>query len=1445
MAVDFDSIGAELAAQDQQQAQPAAAAPGAVPAASPQPSATPVAPQPSASPGAPQPPTAAAPAYPAPADGSDIFANSASLADTGEALGVGLAKGVFATKDFFATGAGLWGETPKEADRSNLRQWVDSTDAAQSAKWGIGYDMTSGLAQGAVGLLGVGKLQALGTAANLAITTVRTTAAFEAHSANIANLVAKVPSLDGPVTQFFASSPDDSTAKGYMKNALTSLGIEGVAAGLFTGTAAVLKAWHSGDQAAIDASHVELEKALGEHVQGLQQQAPGGEPSTTTSTPSATGAPPSSSATSSSPGSPLEPSASSTTLGSTPGGGGVTGLPPTPQGSVRLFHGGEEPTAGGGRWVTQDPSYAANFRAGTPNSLHYVDVPEDHPALQGAKAWDQVDEQSGTNMVGRYNHFEAPEDIAQGLKPVPEGGVTGKVSFNAPDIQGVEPPRVLPPANENLTGARPPTAEELDRAHDVNAGVDVAPQHAPTDDDVSRVISDIQAKNAARAGGSDVRAVSSPTQGAEAIGVGKLPPKPTLATIDDDALSRIVESAANDQAMLIKHGSWDAAVEAGHTFGSEDKIPWQMIGGEAGASTPETALDAFTARVRDTLSDQYDAMKGGAVISDDANAKAVSQLADLWNLDPAAMLGVLQRAGKAAPQARATMEAGFLVSGRAMQDAWTMASRIKMGELSEWGGDINAAYAALKMQTQLGATASGNALSLLSNAARAMRGARSEFRLDPAAVRNLQSVDGNDLVELLASTRGNPKALGKAVSPTMWQMIKTEGPQLFLVNNLISNPITHAIIFGSNAWQTIARPAQRAIGATFNGTLGTVGKEAMKQYYYMASSIPDALNEAYKAWKMGDSVIAPHDVASGGSVGGGPTATALGPALAQAQFGPWNNTGDILRNALLAMGKTLSTPTRFVGMQDELVKQIGYRGKVQAQAVVEGTQQGLAGNALKQFVEDKLYNSFDAAGRATDGAALNEAKIATYQNDLQDTGRFGWTPAGTFLQNSMGQNFPPARIVLPFVRTPVNLFRQGVQLTPGLNLIQQEYSQAIKGAMGPEKQAQAIGQMAMGSLIMGSTGLLAYQGYVTGDEPSNKKLAAEAMATGWRPNSIVHANKDGSKTYIPFARYDPIMMPFAMAANIVSVLTSDQPADQNKAESMLGAMSVMMMKQLTDKLYLQNFKQTLDAFSDPDKSWAKWAGGMAGNYVPMSSALHLVNPDPVMREADTFIGAALGKVPGYSPTLPARRDWAGDPVSVHKGLWLNSPGDAADAEIQRLALTQGAAIGSPSSRARGEADFRNITLAGNVDKAAAGQNAYDRFQELAGHPERMPGGNKDALPLKTAVENLVGDRRYQNMPDGAPDTPGTKIATLTALINGYRNGAKRFMGADTNVRQAEYSEAMRVAAAAGHLTPASPTPTNAADGLIKRLGSFMGVGGMGAPPPATPTLALPGGGTGQ
>lgn len=95
----------------------------------------------------------------------------------------------------------------------------------------------------------------------------------------------------------------------------------------------------------------------------------------------------------------------------------VSGPPSVPKGYVRFYHGGDDPTSGGSRWVTTDPEYAKNFRtAGTPKNVHYVDVPKGHPFEVSARAWDDLD--AGTNAVGLYNHAEVPEEVAKKFKPL-------------------------------------------------------------------------------------------------------------------------------------------------------------------------------------------------------------------------------------------------------------------------------------------------------------------------------------------------------------------------------------------------------------------------------------------------------------------------------------------------------------------------------------------------------------------------------------------------------------------------------------------------------------------------------------------------------------------------------------------------------------------------------------------------------------------------------------------------------------------------------------------------------------------------------------------------------------------------------------------------------------------------------------------------------------------
>lgn len=100
----------------------------------------------------------------------------------------------------------------------------------------------------------------------------------------------------------------------------------------------------------------------------------------------------------------------------------VSALPPVQSGYARMFHGGGAletagaPTTGGGRWVAQDPVYAAHYRQG--GKLYYTDV----PITDLKEAFDRTGIED--SVKPSYMHKELPEHQAQGLKPVFKMGDT-------------------------------------------------------------------------------------------------------------------------------------------------------------------------------------------------------------------------------------------------------------------------------------------------------------------------------------------------------------------------------------------------------------------------------------------------------------------------------------------------------------------------------------------------------------------------------------------------------------------------------------------------------------------------------------------------------------------------------------------------------------------------------------------------------------------------------------------------------------------------------------------------------------------------------------------------------------------------------------------------------------------------------------------------------------
>jgi hypothetical protein len=808
---------------------------------------------------------------------------------------------------------------------------------------------------------------------------------------------------------------------------------------------------------------------------------------------------------------------------------------------------------------------------------------------------------------------------------------------------------------------------------------------------------------------------------------------PQIMEITDDVVAAMLESTRSDQAAIKEFGSFEAAAEAGEiTRRSATSLPWQKL-----RSTDEVA--SFMDHAARVLKTQMDDIKGGAVLSDAKVNSMVEARAELFGEDPAIVMGQIKEAGAAAKDMVANMEASYLIGSRMMEDVFAKSFRMVNGMET----DMATAGEELKARLMASADFLASAQSISSNSGRALRRMRGQFRFPPELLEKVKTMDGAELARLLYQTKGNPKLIAQTINPNFlarW----TGGATDSLTNSLLWLYPTHVMNMTGNLFMLAARPAEKWIGSlAMNGPeASAIRQQAQKEYRYTLASLSDGWDALVEAFQRGDSILSPHN-------------TEYFRAQSQGdlrQFRPqWSSSDSpwsLVRNGLTAAGIAMRLPTRTLGAMDEFIKTLRYRAYVQADAATKGQAMGLTGADLQKFIQGKMEEAIDPlTGQALDRKALYDAQVTTFQQELLPG------TVGATLQMVRSRH-PALTFILPFIKTPINVLRYSIKMTPGLNLLQREYREAISGNMGREVQAHAMGQMALGSTFMGLAASLALSGKMTGGGPNDPELQRQLRSTGWLPYSYVLGDGEGRR-FIPMGRVDPVGMSMSMVADLVEALQHDP--DGGETENGILALTLALAKKLSDRTFLLNMHQTLQALTDPGQRGERWLGNLAGNTIPFSSAMRGINPDPYLRDARGFIDTALKNLPGYSQTLPPVRDAFGEPIWKSISITSTDRADIVEAENNRIILETGSGIHKPSPRWEG-LDLRDITL-------KSGRTAYDRFQELSGH---VPGQK----PLKYHLEKLIKSKTYRDMPDGDPGVTGTRLNALNKIITKYREAAR-------------------------------------------------------------------------
>jgi hypothetical protein len=494
-----------------------------------------------------------------------------------------------------------------------------------------------------------------------------------------------------------------------------------------------------------------------------------------------------------------------------------------------------------------------------------------------------------------------------------------------------------------------------------------------------------------------------------------------------------------------------------------------------------------------------------------------------------------------------------------------------------------------------------------------------------------------------AGTR-NPKARARAIKaaikPTFTDMLVE-----YWYNSILSGPATHIVNVLSNTLTTLNQLPEFAAAAVFGGArralnigpservLGTeVGQRAM--------GMVSGAVEGARAFA---------DTLATGNVSDGVTKI----EVAQQRAIP-GVAGTIIR-----------TPGRFLAAEDEFFKATARRMQINGLATRMAHQEGLRGEAAVARAAELSANPTKEMMEE----ANNYARYITFQDPMGPIGR-------GVMQVTSGA--PILKLVVPFVRTPINLMKQTVERSP-FAFVLKSWREDVRA--GGVRGDLALAKAAVGSGYGLAIALAAQQGNITGAAPTDRAEREALLATGWQPFSL----KIGDN-YYSYRRLDPLGTLVGIAA------TMGQPhlfaGEREGAEKRF---VVGFLAMLSDKTFMSGISDLVAAVDDPSGRRAEaYINRLMGSVlVPFSAAVSQTAKalDPTSRMAENIPDVLRSRIPGMSQDLPARYDVLGREMRTSPGGFeAFSPVTRApvrDDPVANMILESGVRITPPNRTIKG------------------------------------------------------------------------------------------------------------------------------------------------------------------
>lgn len=711
----------------------------------------------------------------------------------------------------------------------------------------------------------------------------------------------------------------------------------------------------------------------------------------------------------------------------------------------------------------------------------------------------------------------------------------------------------------------------------------------------------------------------------------------------------------------------------------------------------------------------------GARIMLHGHAQRVSGISRVVDLDPTNVLAVRQLAEEMDGLGNLALEVAGVGSdlGRALNSMKIEVSDEALGAIREKAGSSAAVKPSLRQPR-------------FSQAFRKNKFTAGELS---SIARTLQLTHG-DPESVLRALKLVSKASADPAERSVWDHIIS-----FRVSMMLSGVRTQVVNAVSATMAAVQVPAEVMVGGALTGN-----KVVARQGYDMLVSplanggliLSDAASAFRKAFRQGESL--------------------LDPQYMKDEHGMLKTFTDPQAGLLI---QVLSLPGRGLVAVDEFVKRTAYLSHVRSQSLRNLRQEALENGyqwtpaEIGNRVADDLAHAVDEDGAArTWFNSLQHAREVTFTNKLN---------AGTFghgLQEMANTN-PVVRFIVPFVRTPVNIFRFAHQRFPVLGLATREMRDMWKA--GGDQRAIVVGRQAAGAFAYSMGAYLAHQGLMTGKGPSNPQLRAQLLEAGWQPYSV---KVPGG--WMSYRRLEPIATPLAITADAVEMMGE---LGEEGLEEVSTAIMAAMTASVSSKSFLLGITEFFDAIgSGEEHKTERFITSAITSFLP--ALTRQANPDPIWREMNGYIESLAGALPGFSTRLEPRRNLFGEPVVRSSRQAFNTTTGYLNTafnpftivsskgidDIQMELAGLGKAMPMPSeTRAEGRINLRDRNQWSNRDPKRANQSPYDRMMELV-----STGGLRDRLTT------LMRSDRWKGMGTGTETyAGGEKWLVASQLVRAH------------------------------------------------------------------------------